>query len=396
MPAPDPSAKQLPPRPATHPDASASARIALAFYGLLVLYASGYPFSGWRDNGLAPWSWLLEGMPRYWTLFDLSVNMLGYIPLGMLGVLALYPWLRGTRAVLLASGAGIALALLLEGMQTYLPSRVPSNLDLITNAAGVVIGALAGELLSTPILQRSWLRSLRTQWFTDEASRGLIVVGLWPLAQIYPQPYLFGHGQWLPTLSSWLSWLFDVPVDLGRLLWGDAGIGVEEFLLAEVIVTALGVSGAVLALLCQTRRQAPRALLALMLLLAAVAVKALAHAVLFAPADAFAWLTPSAISGLLVGAVMLGGLSFAPAVAQRRVAIFALSTSLLLLNILPSNPYFMATLQEWVQGKFLNFNGAAQFLSLSWPLFALWFLTHRVHRLPRERHTDGGVSCDAP
>ena len=84
--------------------------------------------------------------------------------------------------------------------------------------------------------------------------------------------------------------------------------------------------------------------------------------------------------GLLVGAVMLGGLSFAPPVAQRRAAVFALATCLLLLNMLPSNPYFLSTLQEWVQGKFLNFNGAAQFLSLSWPLFALWFLTHRVHR----------------
>jgi hypothetical protein len=34
----------------------------------------------------------------------------------------------------------------------------------------------------------------------------------------------------------------------------------------------------------------------------------------------------------------------------------------------------VATLQTWVQGKFLNFNGAAQFLSLLWPFFAVWFL----------------------
>ena len=86
------------------------------------------------------------------------------------------------------------------------------------------------------------------------------------------------------------------------------------------------------------------------------------------------------ISVSLVGAVMLGGLSFAPPVAQRRAAVFALATCLLLLNMLPSNPYFLSTLQEWVQGKFLNFNGAAQFLSLAWPLFALWFLTHPAHR----------------
>jgi len=360
--------------------ASATVRIALVFYLLLVVYASCYPFSGWRDNGLLPWSWLLEPMPRYWTLFDLGVNVLGYVPLGMLGVLALYPRLRGYKAVLLTAGAGALLATSLECLQTYLPSRVPSNLDLITNASGVAFGALAGQVCSAAVLEYGWLRSLRSHWFSHQASRGLIVAALWPLAQIYPQPFLFGHGQWLPTVSNWLSLGLDVPVDLGELIWRDTGIGLEQFLLAEVIITALGMTGAVLTLLCQAKPHAPRILLASGLLAAAIGAKSLAHAVLFTPADAFAWMTPSALSGLVVGGVMLGGLSFAPPIAQRRAAILALAASLMLLNILPSNPYFMATLQEWVQGKFLNFNGAARFLSLSWPLFALWFLTHRVHR----------------
>jgi hypothetical protein len=86
------------------------------------------------------------------------------------------------------------------------------------------------------------------------------------------------------------------------------------------------------------------------------------------------------VSGLLVGAVMLAGLSFAPAAAQRRAAIVALLVCLLLLNVLPSNPYFLSTLSEWVQGKFLNFNGAAQFLSLFWPAFALWALLRPAQR----------------
>jgi hypothetical protein len=52
----------------------------------------------------------------------------------------------------------------------------------------------------------------------------------------------------------------------------------------------------------------------------------------------------------------------------------------MLLNVLPSNPYFLSTLSEWVQGKFLNFNGAAQFLSLFWPAFALWILLQPTQR----------------
>ena len=360
--------------------ASASTRIALVFYLVLVAYASCYPFSGWRDNGLLPWSYLSETMPHYWTAFDLTVNVIGYVPLGALAVLAMYPRLHGAKAVLIASGSGALLAALLECVQNYLPTRVPSTLDLITNASGVLLGALLGALLAKPVLERSWLRSLRTHWFSDQASRGLIVIALWPLAQLYPQPYLFGHGQWLPTLSEWLSGWLDEPIDIGNLLWSDIGIDIDQFLLAELVITALGMSGAVLTLLCQTRRHAPRAALAIALLAAAIGAKALAHAVLFTPAYAFSWLTPTAGSGLLIGAVMLVGLSFAPPVAQRRAAIAALAVCLLLLNVLPSNPYFLATLREWVQGKFLNFNGAAQFLSLSWPVFALWFLLHPSHR----------------
>jgi hypothetical protein len=55
-----------------------------------------------------------------------------------------------------------------------------------------------------------------------------------------------------------------------------------------------------------------------------------------------------------------------------------------MVNLVPANPYFIATLQAWIQGKFLNFNGAARFLSLTWPFFALWFLLHPMHRVKRK------------
>ncbi len=363
----------------TDSKASASVRAALVFYAMLVVYASCFPFSGWHDNGLLPWTYLGEHMPHYWTGFDLAVNVIGYVPLGALAVLAMYPRLRGGAAILFASVAGMLLAMLLEAVQSYLPSRVPSNLDLMTNTSGMLIGALVGEALRSPVLEQSRLRELRRAWFSEQASRGLIVVSLWPLAQIFPQPYLFGHGQLLGTLSRWLSDWLETPVDLSLWLWSELGSGIEHYFPAEVIVTACGMTGAVLTLLCQTRRHAPKTMLAIVLLMAALGVKTLAHAILFDPDDALGWLTPSATSGLLIGMVMLAGLSFAPPLAQRRAAIFTLSLGLLVMNIMPANPYFMSTLQEWVQGRFLNFNGAAHFLSLTWPLFALWFLTHSSH-----------------
>ena len=172
-----------------------------------------------------------------------------------------------------------------------------------------------------------------------------------------------------------------VPIDLHQLLfWNEYSVTVEQYLMAEVIITACCMTGAVLTLLCQMRSDAPKTLLAMILVGTTLATKAVASALLFTPDNALTWLTPSAAGGLVVGTIMLGGLSLAPAIAQRRAAIFALLIGLLALDMAPANPYFLSSLQDWVQGKFLNFNGAAQFLSLTWPFFALWFLTHRTHR----------------
>jgi VanZ family protein len=361
--------------------ASAFARFGLAVYTLLILYASWYPFSGWHNNGLSPLAYLFAPLPHYWTMFDLATNVVGYLPFGLLAVFALHPRVTGASAVMLVVTAGALLSGAMEAVQTFLPSRVPSNLDLLTNVAGAAIGALAGVLLRPVFLEQSHLLLLRRSWFLPEAGRGLIVLGLWPLAQIYPQSYLFGHGQIAPILSSWLSDWLSIPVDLGALVRPEAELSIEQYWLSETVIAACGLTGAVLTLLCLMHGKAPRTTLVLLFIGAAIAAKAMATALLFTPENAFVWLTPGAQGGLLIGAIMLAGLAFAPPVAQRRVAALALITTLVIVNAVPVNPYFVATLQTWVQGKFLNFNGAAQFLSLLWPFFALWFLYHPVHRL---------------
>lgn len=359
---------------------SVAARIGLGLYALLITYASWFPFTGWRNNGLAPWAFVSAAMPHYWTVFDLITNVIAYIPIGILAVFALYPVLRGAPAMLAALVVGTLLSAGMEAGQTYLPSRVASNLDLLTNAGGAAIGAIVGRFASHAFLEQSRLLSLRRHWFSQEASRGLIVLALWPLAQIYPQAYLFGHGQLLPLASSWLGELLNRPLDLGALLRQGRDLSAEQYWLAESIITATGLAGAVLAMMFLFRERAPKAALAGLLVAAALALKSLADAVIFGPDNAFLWLTPGSQAGLLIGALMLSGLMFAPPPAQRRVAGLALITALVAVNLVPANPYFVATLQTWSQGKFLNFNGAAQLLSLSWPFFMLWFLYHPVHR----------------
>ena len=360
-------------------------RAALLAYLLLIVYASWFPFTGWRDSGISPLAFLNLVKQRYWTGFDAGVNIAGYIPFGMLLVLSMYPRVRGVWAVLLATLAGLLTTGTMEAVQTYLPSRVPSNLDFVTNAGGCFIGAILGALWAPGLLDRSRLFKLRQRWFAPHASQGLVLVAMWPLAQIYPQSYLFGHGQVLPILSGWLSSLFDTEIDLVALLRpGGDTMSVEQYWLSETIITACGMTGAALTLTCLVRRGAPRFWLMLALLASALVVKAFSSSLLFRPDNALVWVTPGAEGGFLIGLIMLSGLVFAPQVAQRRLAVVTLILALVVVNTIPVNPYFSSTLQGWVQGKFLNFNGAAQGLALAWPFVALWFLLLPSHKLNRQ------------
>ena len=359
-------------------------RAALMAYLLLIIYASWFPFTGWRDTGVPPLAFLNLVKQRYFTGFDVGVNIAGYIPFGMLLVLSFYPRVRGIWAVLLAALIGIFTTGVMETVQNFLPSRVPSNLDFVTNAGGALLGAVLGALWAPGLLDRSRLFKLRQRWFAPHASQGLVLVAMWPLAQIYPQSYLFGHGQVLPIVSGWLSSWFDTDIDLVAMLRPGVTMSVEQYWLSETIITACGMTGAALTLMCLVRRGAPRFWLMIALLAAALVLKAFASSLLFRPDNALVWVTPGAEGGFLIGMIMLSGLVFAPQVAQRRLAVVTLILALVVVNTIPVNPYFSSTLQGWVQGKFLNFNGAAWFLSLSWPFFALWFLVLPSHKLNRQ------------
>jgi VanZ family protein len=360
------------------------ARISLLVYTLLILYASWYPFAGWQATGLSSLAYLTAPLPHYWTAFDALTNILAYIPLGFLAVLALHPRFKGMAAVGMAVLFGALLTGVIEAAQTFLPSRVSSNLDFYCNITGALTGAVLGHASSDAFLKHSRLLELRRRWFLPEAGFGIILLGLWPLAQIYPQEVLFGLGQFATTLSAWLSAWLSSPIDIADLFMRGEQLTVEQYWLYETIVTTCGLTGTVLILLFLLRRSAPKTLLAAALIIAALTAKSLANALFFSPENAFSWLTPGARGGILLALMMLSGLAFARPAAQRRIAITALLISVIIVNIIPVNPYFTATLQTWAQGKFLNFNGAAQFLSVVWPFAALWYLIH-LRRSAKQR-----------
>jgi VanZ family protein len=351
-------------------------RACLVAYLVLIVYASWYPFSGWEFENFAAFFDQIKQWPRYWTKFDAIVNVVGYMPLGLFIVFSTHPKFSRKWSLIIATLAGLAMTVFMESIQFFLPSRVTSPLDILTNFAGCLMGAIIGVLLLPMILENGKLQNLGNRWLRHDTPREMLALGLWPLAQVFPQAFLFGLGHILPVISLWCEEYLDITIDLGSILRNGIELSAEEYLLSEAIITACAGTGAILICLSLLQRHAPKLMLAFLLLLAGLCIKALSTALLFQPEDAFTWLTPGAKGGLVISMIMLYGFSFAPIQAQRRLAILLLTLSIVLVNIIPSNPYFAMTLQTMAQGKMLNFYGAAQFLALIWPFLAIWFLTN--------------------
>ncbi len=357
--------------------ASPFSRACLLAYSVLIFYASGYPFSGWQFESAAAYLAQIQDWPHYWTAFDAIVNILGYIPFGVLLALSLFPHVRNFAAVFLASSIGFLTSFAMESMQFFIPSRVTSLLDFVTNGLGCAVGAVIGVVLLPHLLNNERLRYLKHHHLQDDTPRELLLVGLWPLAQIAPHAFLFGLGQILPKLTEWAQEYLEIEIDMSALLHLQLNLNAEEFLVSETLVTACATAGSLLIWNAMLSKQAPKLVLNASLLLASLGVCSLANALMFGTDYAFFWMAPGARGGLIIGLIMLYGFSFAPTRAQRRLALLLLSLSLLAVNLIPSNPYFLNTMQSMVPGKMLNFYGAAQFLSLVWPFAAIWMLLQK-------------------
>ena len=147
-------------------------------YAGLIVYASLYPFTDWRDQGIWPWTFLSAPLPKYWTGFDVAVNVVGYVPLGFLLALTALRTGRASFAVGLATLMAAVLSLVMESLQGYLPVRVPSNVDLGLNGLGAWMGAVSAWSLEKLGVIDHWSR-FRSRWFVADARGALVLLALW-------------------------------------------------------------------------------------------------------------------------------------------------------------------------------------------------------------------------
>lgn len=352
----------------------------VAAYAALVLYASLYPFHPWQDRGL-PWLAFvtLPLPPRYFSRFDIWINILGYVPLGFCITLAalrdgnphLSRW-----APLLGILAGVLLSFCMEFLQNFLPARVSSNADWLLNTCGGTAGAMLAWLLGKIGALNFW-NDFRANWFVPEAQQGLVLMLLWPVALLYPIPLPWGLGQVQERLENQLGlWLADTPI-IDWLPLRD--IEFQPLLPWQItLATALGLWLPGLLAFGMMTAWRKRALVAASLLALGVATTALSNALRAGPEHVWLWLKAPVQLGLLAACILLAASLRLPRWLCLLLALPALLAHLYLVNNASVSPYFVWSMDDWLPAKLVRFYGITQWLGWLWPYALLLHLLHQL------------------
>lgn len=361
-------------------DRAGSLFLAGLLYAVGLAVVSLSPLADWRFIPQAPWEFLFGPWPRYWTGFDVLVNVIAYAPLGVFVSRAFSIRRRHTawgplQAFILSIVVGVLLSIVLEGLQTYLPSRRPSILDVTANGLGTFVGAF----LASAYAQGS--RRLQITESRPIEIGGLMLLGLWFIAQAAPQPIWLALGD------------ISIAADLGEILpWFAAppdpsAVEVELFAAQRILVEALCVATAIMscALLTHlTLLESPRwwsgyaprywvRIFSLIVILTLI-IRAAWVWLLLGPDALGTWLNAGTQAGIVLTLLSAYGFAGARPSQQRVVAILSLLTTVFLANSVPENGYTAASYLAWSRGQWLNLQMLANAAAAIWPFAVLaWF-----------------------
>lgn len=331
-------------------------------YTLFIVYASLSPFSGWREQGLSFAEVLDMPLRLTYTAFDASANLLAYLPFGLLVCLVLRARFGATASVITALLLGVSLSAGMEYLQMYLPTRISSNMDILSNGTGT----LAGALLAVGLAAQTRLVAKLTFWRGGlfhqgkEMDFGLALLALWMFGQLNPSLPMLGNIFISAVAQQPFVRLPPTPFDW----WASGAVALNLLMLGALMLTLL-----------QSRRNAALALLAILSVVAAA--KFFSAALLLKSWALLLWVNSEAMLGILIGMLLLLAMLRMPrAVAIACGTAAALSYIAIVNFVLDSNaPSAAASVYHWHYRHLLNYNGLAQTITLVFPvllLFHLW------------------------
>jgi VanZ family protein len=356
---------------------TAASPLAL-IYAVLIVYASLYPFADWRDQGMETWAFLLAPRPRYWTGFDVAINVIGYAPFGGLLALGAMRARLVTWPLLYAFFCAMLLSLCMETLQGYLPARVASREDWLLNTAGAWGGAVAVVGMERLGAIDRWSH-FRRRWFVEHSRGGLVLLATWPLALLFPPAIPFGLGQVFERIEAAVA---EQLVDTPFLDWMPVrDIELQPLLPStELLCVLLGLLIPCLLGFCVIRPGFRRWLFVPLYVGLGTLATALSALLSWGPGHAWAWLDLPSQVALVAVLVLAPLLSLVPTRACPSLMLLGLGIYLSILNQAPENPYLAQTLQEWEQGRFIRFNGLAQWLGWLWPYAVLGYALSLIWR----------------
>lgn len=327
-------------------------------YAMLIVYGSLYPFGDWRMPPENLVAFLVAPWPRYVTRTDIATNILAYLPLGYLLAAVLRRRVGGLGAVMLATETGALLSLVMETLQMFVPGRVSSNLDILTNGAG----ALAGALLFLLTRDHRWPGRALLAWRRHSflpgrmIDAGLWLLALWALSQLSLQlPSLIAGNLRHPFIPFW------------RTLADFSLFKPQQALVYMLEITALGLFTATLVKPAQ--RVVP---MLIAVFAAAVLLKFLAAAVLLKLSVLGRLLSLEALSGFALGLALLLLLLRGPTRRPYRAAFATLAAFVAAKAV----DRVVSGAAEWPPfgENLFNVTGLAYLVSEIWPFLAMAYL----------------------
>lgn len=337
------------------------ARFGLVLFIILVVYASLTPFA-FKWSSISALAWLSAPLPKYIPLFDVGVNVLGYFPLGFLAVFALYPRFTRWRALFVTVCFGVTLSCLLESLQTFLPERISNITDLYANSLGTLIGALFALPLRPAWLSGNLAERYRFAVFGKHQGFFLLIL-LFPIAQIFPQNVWLGMGD------------LDLPDIRISLFWSRIINNATQ----ETLITALALISASAFLMFGTRRKVAQIKLIFLMILVSVGVKISMSQLQYGSYGIQYWASIATASGLVLGFIFSILIKNISKRAQWNIAFWGLVLLIILVNVLPINPYYLSQLEILPQGRLKHFNVLLQWLSMMWPFMAIVILIRNFY-----------------
>lgn len=335
-------------------------RYLLAGYVMFIAYASLAPFGEWGYQGYSFYEVLVAPLHQTYTLFDALSNLLAYVPLGVLLGLALRGKGKAVASIAGATVLGMLLSGMMEYLQLYLPGRASSNVDILSNSVGTMIGATLAIIVS----RQSWffrVMQWRTGWFQRGAviDSGLALLVLWTFVQINPT---------LPMLG---SVFITEPVERMYAPMQEVVASGWESLAAAL---NLLMAGLLLLLVLRERRHV---MIGIMLLLCGVALaKFLAAALLLKSWALMLWLDGDAMLGIVIGLLLLVLTASMPRSWLYGVGGLAVLAYLVLIHGVmdSSTPSAASRLYYWRYGHLRNYSGLSQSLSSLFPILLAIYL----------------------